>query len=197
MIRLIIFDIGGVIINFSEEDYIRYLAEKKNLKYRAFRNTMMPLIERMELGRLHLPELESIISKKFKIPKSGLEWDTEYEKVATLNKRVKGLIERLRMRYKVVLLTNVSVSRQDLVERMYLKDLMVNKIFASCYLGMRKPDKRIYKHVLSAMHVKPGETIFVDNMLENVIGARKVGIKSIQFKNYRQLLKAFRGLGVV
>jgi HAD superfamily hydrolase (TIGR01509 family) len=61
---------------------------------------------------------------------------------------------------------------------------------------MAKPDPRIYRYVLEKMGVMPNEAIFVDNLKRNTNGAEKVGIKSIQFINYRKLVKDLKKLKI-
>jgi HAD superfamily hydrolase (TIGR01509 family) len=61
---------------------------------------------------------------------------------------------------------------------------------------MAKPDPRIYRYVLKKMDIKPSEAIFVDNLKRNTNGAEKVGIKSIQFINYRKLVKDLKKLKI-
>jgi FMN phosphatase YigB (HAD superfamily) len=46
------------------------------------------------------------------------------------------------------------------------------------------------------MGAKPSEAIFIDDLKRNVIGARKVGIKSIQFIGYEDLVKHLKVLGI-
>ena len=47
------------------------------------------------------------------------------------------------------------------------------------------------------MGMKPEEAIFIDNMKENVVGARKVGIKSILFIGYKPLVRDLKALKII
>jgi putative hydrolase of the HAD superfamily len=51
----------------------------------------------------------------------------------------------------------------------------------SAEIGVMKPDPRIYQAMLEKLGVSPPETIFVDDFLENVEGARRLGMRSIHF----------------
>jgi putative hydrolase of the HAD superfamily len=51
----------------------------------------------------------------------------------------------------------------------------------SAELGVLKPDPKIFAHLLDAHGLKPGETIFLDDVLRNVEGARAVGMHAVQF----------------
>ena len=61
---------------------------------------------------------------------------------------------------------------------------------------MAKPDPKIYLYVLKKMCFDPNEAIFIDNLKRNTSGAKKVGIKGIQFTGYESLLKRLKNLGI-
>ena len=68
--------------------------------------------------------------------------------------------------------------------------------FSSCYLGVRKPDPRIYGLALKITQRKPEECIFIDDREENVEPARELGIHGIQFQTVAQLRDDLARLGV-
>ncbi|MFH1561530.1 MAG: HAD-IA family hydrolase, partial [Patescibacteria group bacterium] len=55
--------------------------------------------------------------------------------------------------------------------------------------GLRKPDEKIYRLIFDFGSWKPEEVVFIDDKEENVVGAKKLGIEAVRFKNYQQLLK--------
>ena len=61
-------------------------------------------------------------------------------------------------------------------------DFVVN----SSRLGMIKPDPAIYHHTLDRLGVEAHEAIFVDDLPENVVAARELGIHAIQFQSDAQ-----------
>lgn len=197
MIKLIIFDIGGVLMDFTEDSYIAYIAGRLGMPITHMRRAILPLVTRMELGRLDLRSAERKISKALRIPKVDLEWDSAFKVLASRNDRVIALEKKLHSRYRIVLLTNISESRYELTARNILYDVPRERVFTSCRLHMAKPGRRIYRHVLDSMGAKPGEALFIDNTRENVDGARAIGITSIWFRNYGQLVSRLKRLKVI
>lgn len=53
--------------------------------------------------------------------------------------------------------------------------------FVSCFLGLRKPDPRIFMLVLDVLQLRPEETAFVDDRQENCDSARNLGMHAIPF----------------
>lgn len=61
-------------------------------------------------------------------------------------------------------------------------------------LGVVKPDPAIYRQTISRLGIAPEEGLFIDNLEENVEGARAVGLQSVLFKDLDQLREDLRRL---
>jgi len=69
-------------------------------------------------------------------------------------------------------------------------------LIVSCDVGLRKPNPKIYKFALKKLKLKPSQTVFVDNQEWNLKPAKKLGMKTILFKNNKQLFKDLNKIGV-
>ena len=67
---------------------------------------------------------------------------------------------------------------------------------SSCFVGIRKPDERIYRLALDLMHRAPEECCFIDDRPVNVEAAAKVGLRTILLTNSEQLKSELRKLGL-
>jgi putative hydrolase of the HAD superfamily len=54
-------------------------------------------------------------------------------------------------------------------------------VIVSCEVGVAKPDARIYQMCLSRLGVAADQTLFVDDRLENLQGAAKLGMRTLHF----------------
>ena len=197
MPKLIIFDIGGVIEHFAEERYINYICGKLHLDRKVFGNELLRILPSAEEGRISTREMLERVSLLFGVGFRKLEWVGSMRKLATINPEVARLVNALGTRYRVVLLTNVSKSRYlENVRMGFFRKVKCGRVYASCYLGMSKPGQQIYRYVLKKEGVRPEDAVFVDNMLANVKGARKVGLVGIRFVGYKKLARDLRKLGV-
>ncbi len=73
---------------------------------------------------------------------------------------------------------------------------MFSAFFSSCYLGVRKPDARIYEIALDVMQAEPAASLFVDDREENVAGARAVGLRALHAPEPGRLVEYLRDAGV-
>ncbi|OGP82188.1 MAG: hypothetical protein A2Z08_01070 [Deltaproteobacteria bacterium RBG_16_54_11] len=57
----------------------------------------------------------------------------------------------------------------------------------SCAEGTRKPEQKIYEIALERLGVKPHEAVFIDDRVDFIAGAKKLGIHTILFKDPEQV----------
>ncbi|HEY2470774.1 MAG TPA: HAD-IA family hydrolase [Terracidiphilus sp.] len=69
--------------------------------------------------------------------------------------------------------------------------------FASCYMGLRKPDPNIYRHALGILGKSPECSLFIDDRLENVAAAAAVGMKALRFTGADALRRDLENLQVL
>jgi len=62
-----------------------------------------------------------------------------------------------------------------------LVDIFGDHLRTSSHYGARKPDPAVYERTLESYGVDARDAFFVDDMHENVVGARRLGITSHQF----------------
>ena len=66
----------------------------------------------------------------------------------------------------------------------------------SCREGYLKPEEAIYRILLKRYRLKSKTTLFIDDRLENVFVAQKLGIQAIHYENEARLHKALIPFGL-
>lgn len=59
--------------------------------------------------------------------------------------------------------------------------------FTSCWLGVRKPVREMYRRVLGMTQADPARTLFIDDRQQNLAPAAALGMQTILFQNAPQL----------
>ncbi len=197
MIELIIFDLGKVIIDFSEEAYIKYLSRKLGVQYKVMYSAFMANINKMEKGEITLDEYKYSSLHGLKIDtKTNIEWSEAFKFIGKPNRNVQDLIKKLHKKYNTALLTNISASRYSIATRYMFEKSLFDRRFTSFRLGITKPDLLIYRIVLKRMHCEPNNAIFIDDKIENVKAAMSIGVNGIVFTGYTRMVKDLDKLGV-
>ncbi|MNC96516.1 Alpha-D-glucose-1-phosphate phosphatase YihX [compost metagenome] len=57
------------------------------------------------------------------------------------------------------------------------------RVFVSCEIGKRKPDAEAFRAVAADMGFPESRILFFDDSLENVEGARAVGMRAVHVKS--------------
>lgn len=85
------------------------------------------------------------------------------------------------------ILSNIGDSVLESLQREFAWLPDFNVLVWSYQLGFAKPDPAIYHHVLKQLGTAAGETLFIDDKLENVEAARAVGMKALVYTTFAQL----------
>ena len=108
------------------------------------------------------------------------------------------LLPALKNRYKLVALTNTNIIHNKVWRVKYAAILKYfDKIFSSHEMLVRKPEEQAYKIVLDYLRCEPEEVVFLDDNIDNIEGAQKLGIKSILVTSQQQMKKELQLLGVI
>ena len=67
---------------------------------------------------------------------------------------------------------------------------------SSCYLGLRKPDAKIFELTLDVLQRDPEEVLFIDDRAHNCEAAQALGIHAIRYQDEAQCVQALERLGL-
>lgn len=92
--------------------------------------------------------------------------------------------------YGVYLLSNAGTTFEDYRDRIPAIDAF-DGILVSCYEHMVKPDEAIYQLFCERYGLDPASCLFVDDMLRNVVGARRAGMRGYVYDGDVDALRRF------
>jgi putative hydrolase of the HAD superfamily len=83
--------------------------------------------------------------------------------------------------YRVAILTNNIKEFGDHWRATFPIDELVEDVIDSSHVGMRKPERGIYELTCTRLQITPDEAVFIDDNLDNIAGARDVGLHAVHF----------------
>jgi HAD superfamily hydrolase (TIGR01509 family) len=109
---------------------------------------------------------------------------------------MEDLLGRLRAKYRLAFLSNSNEIHADVIPRKFatLFERDDRLIFSHRFLTA-KPDPEMFQRALEIIGALPSQAVFVDDLLENILAARSVGITSFQFRDTFSLERALREEG--
>lgn len=192
-IKAVIFDMGGVLLrtaNTSARDTIaeRFGVTRQELEAVVFSGESSI---RSEQGKLSDVEHWQTVMRHFGQPVvDHISLYNEYFSGDFIDQRLLCFAASLKPQYKLGLLSNAWENARPLLsERFDFLDIFDHSIF-SYEVKSRKPDPVIYHAILEMMDVQPQEAIFIDDLQENVEGAKAAGMYALRFKDTDQVIQA-------
>ncbi len=104
----------------------------------------------------------------------------------------------LKTKYNLFLLSNTNEIHIEWVHRDLVKNHSIthfektyfDKVYYSHMIGLRKPNKEIFQYVLQDAHISSEETLFIDDLLENVMSAVSMGFQAYHHNPNDDLISA-------
>lgn len=186
----IVFDFGGVLVDWNPHHlYDKYFGSREKAEWFLNNICLYSWNLQMDGGK---PFAEGVAELQAEHP----EWSEAIAIYHTrwiemMNGEIEGMasvIRRLKMAgYGVYGLTNWSAETFPMIRDTYPVFQEFDGIVVSGEEHLLKPDAAIYKCLLERYDLQAEESLFVDDNADNVVGARNVGMKAIQFTSAVEL----------
>lgn len=200
-VKNIIFDFGAVILNIDHELTQKAFARLglKDLEKMFSHAAQQQLFDEFEKGRVTVQEFRTSIRAHIDPQVSDIQIDEAWNAMLLdLPEERVYLLDKLKERYRLFLLSNTNEihfnSFSSYMKQKFKRDIF-SEVFEKAYfshrVNMRKPDVKIFELVLNENGLKKNETLFIDDSLENIEGARKTGIYTLYLEKGKDILSLF------
>ncbi len=195
------FDLNGVVVGNAIPHMLDYVKTKLDVPAVKLKDCFTKYSPALDRGDITDREFWEMVNRDLGI-KADIELEEEYRighylKDAPLRKRVLELADRLRAAgYKVGLLSNIEAEELALNRTRHIFEHFDAVVFSN-EIAAVKPDVAAYEELIKRLGLqKPEELIFIDDLIENVVGAQKLGIYGIKFAGYSVLKQELEELGI-
>ncbi|RJQ34153.1 HAD family hydrolase [Candidatus Parcubacteria bacterium] len=192
MIKAIIFDFDGVLVNRFTELSVESFCRTNHIDKKQFARISSQAAAGLDIGTKTEYQYFKIIAAQLNLKITPQEikkfFITSDKKYIKKNKEVYSLLNQLKKKYTIVLLSNVS---QELAARLNKNNFYKNfdKKFFSYQLGSDKTDKNTWQYVLKKLNLKPEEIIFIDDSQKNISLAKTLKINCLLYNKQKNLKK--------
>jgi glucose-1-phosphatase len=200
VIRTLLFDLGGVVIDFDFERAFRFWAARASCEPADLgqRFSLDEPYKQHERGELHASDYFAALRRSLDVNLSDnvliAGWNDVYLGI------MPGMLSMLTIasrRFPLYAFTNSNPTHQSEWSVRFANELSIfNSIFVSSELGLRKPDPEAFAEVVSQTSFIASEFLFFDDTPENVDGARSAGMSAVLVRSISDVRHALLQLGL-
>ncbi|ELI8099371.1 glucose-1-phosphatase [Yersinia enterocolitica] len=192
---LYIFDLGNVIVDIDFKRVLGVWSKLSSVPLATLseRFTMGEVFQQHERGEISDEDFARQLSDEMGLSLSFEQFAEGWQAVfVALRPEVISIMQKLRAEgHRVVVLSNTNRLHCNYWPQHYPEvAAAADRMYLSQDLGMRKPEARIYQHVLSVENIPAEQAVFFDDVEANIVAARIEGITGIHVTD-RKVIPAY------
>ena len=188
-IKNIIFDLGGVILNIRYQNALEAF-QKLSTSQQTIAFTQQKqsrLLDEYETGRIADQAFREGLRQHSEREASDAEIDAAWNAMLLdIPAERITLLQALSQKYRLFLLSNTNAIHLVHFTRLVAEgfaipslDSLFEKTYYSHLIGQRKPDAPVFEHILKRHQLHRHETLFIDDSIQHIEGARQVGLQTL------------------
>lgn len=195
--QAVVFDFGGVVAETKSSFLIDFFSRTLNLDRKEIRPVLVQMLDYVKKGGTERAFWE--LYGESRNVKIGPDWFNEYDSVirssVVPNLGTFEIIKELKKQgYQTALLSDINEYQARYLRNLGLYDPF-DPVLLSYQTGFEKPTPEAFQNLIKELGKEPSHIVFIDDRVENVEGASKVGIDGIHFKNADDLKSELKTRG--
>ena len=190
MIKLVLFDLGKVLIDFDFKIAVANL--RKHCRVDLFKVQALfyksSFAKDWDRGLLSPEQFYGTVKEKLNLPLEMEEFMPIWNGIFSENTEMVQFARGIGKKKKVAILSNTNPWHAEHIRSHHPWVHDFDHFIASCDVHLLKPDPEIFTLALKRSGAVPGETLYIDDISENVRQARKMGIDAFVFRSYSQMI---------
>lgn len=191
-IKNIIFDFGGVLLDLDFDRTYQEMSKLLGIPFYpdSFSESTQSFLHDFEKGNISketfIWHIQQLSHQSLPVPQGKEIIDAWNAMLLGWKSDKLDYLQYLRRRYKIFLLSNTNIIHiewvhQDLKKHhniYYFEKVFFDKVYYSHEVNMRKPDAEIFHFLTNDAKIRPEESLYIDDLNENVLSAIQTGFQS-------------------
>lgn len=195
---VVLFDLGNVLVTIHPGAFTRHLGIDPPTAYRKYQKRILSIVKKYEEGLWttdeYLEEMSSIFNGRYE---PSVLREAMLRVIGTPVAGMEGLVQSVASKYETGLVSNTNELHFDYCRETLSTLRHFTRFYLSYKLLSLKPSDKYYEAVLADLQVSPHSVIFVDDLEENVLGAKRNGMNGVLFVSCSQLEQDFKALALL
>jgi putative hydrolase of the HAD superfamily len=180
----VVFDLGGVVFNWQPDSIIGGIFTESRTQ-KLVREEIIDHPDWIELDRGTLSVEDAIIRGASRTGLSYADIEKLFNAVPPSLTPIPGTIDLMRSitdtTNRLFVLSNMQSASISYLETNHKIWDLFDGVVISSRVNKVKPEIAIYEHLLKTYKLEAGETVFIDDMSENLVAAASIGIRTVKF----------------
>jgi HAD superfamily hydrolase (TIGR01549 family) len=199
-IRLVFFDLGGVLINVFLERFYEKISALIGRDALALLNDGQEIKQSYEAFERGLIEPKYFFERLRNHLHTSFDFDAfhaAYVNIFSLNEDVAEIAHGLSENVRLSIISNTDVFHYEYIRDSYPVMQLFEYPTTSYQAHSLKPEKEIYYHALLQVGLGAEQTLFIDDKPENIEAARSIGMHGIHFVGVAELRRELMNHGLL
>lgn len=190
MIKWVVFDLGGVLLDVDFGRVVNRFTELTRFSEPEVAGRLAPLrlFERLGVGAISVEAACEEVRGALGTHLTDLQIvEASNRELGDLRQDTRTLIGELRSQVQVSCLSNTNAVHWEALIRHYGILELFESPMASQILQLAKPGQEIYDRAAAVLGSSPDALLFIDDRLENVLGAQQAGWHATHYRGDAEL----------
>ena len=199
MIDVIVFDLGGVIVNVNFDSPLGKLFDNSGTVSNTLKDEsdFSSLLRQYETGKISAVDFHKKIVGHLEIKLSFDEFESvSNDAIEAGDDGIDSIVKTLSKKYQLAILSNTNPVHYEHIKEKYSIIGLFEHILLSYETGTLKPDIEAYKKLIHATSKPPSQHLFIDDRIENINAAKEIGMDGIHYSSVKGLVAQLRERGI-
>jgi putative hydrolase of the HAD superfamily len=199
-IQAVIFDLGRVLVNVDVERLMEFFCKEAGRRdaFRMLPRIMAdPLMAQYSTGQIDSRRFHRVLCGQYGLTLSFDEFALRWCDIFSPMEGMEDIVAALSQKVKLGLLSDTDPLHWEHIKSHYPMMRYFPRPTLSFQVGVTKPNPSIYVEAAKHAGVTPVECFFVDDLADNVRGARAAGMTAIQFQGVGRLCEELTKIGLL
>ncbi|TFB11421.1 HAD family phosphatase [Candidatus Marinimicrobia bacterium MT.SAG.2] len=200
MIEVIVFDLGGVIVNVNFKSPLGKLFDNSGAVSNTSKDesNFSKLLRQYDMGIISAGDFHEKIIDHLDIELSFDEFiRASNDAIEAGDDGIESIVNSLSKKYKLAILSNTNPVHYEYIKEKYLIIELFDHILLSYEMGTVKPDAAAYEKLIKTTSVLPSQHLFIDDRIENICAAKEIGMDGIHYISIENLRMELKNRGII
>lgn len=199
MIEVIVFDLGGVIVNVNFKSPLGKLfdntgASSNNIKEIS---NFSKLLRQYDMGKISAKDFNKKINDHLNIELSFDEFvSASNEAIEAGDDGIEDIVRSLSKKYHLAILSNTNPVHYEHINEKYPIIGLFEHVLLSYEMRAMKPEVEAYNKLMQTTSKPPFRHLFIDDRIENINAAKEIGMDGICYESVKSLIAALKERGI-